>query len=1056
MEGEKVRRPAKNKKTGAKSSKSKKAENARQQPQLTKRENIRKKQSLPELLLEVLKNFPECYGECATPREAVEGDKQDRSLQDSEHDRALADFETLFKSKLKDATSRARDGSENLFHFLVMKRWWETSKAKLFFNWMLLQHEHHVLLGLEDHRGFTPMHNALFDKVDDFIDVVLEVHGLNVTGILEKKCSAGNCLHLATKHSFPNLVDMISKCTGNMDIFMGEERSPEDTPLHIAVQNVQALVSYDEAHSEMGDESERAEDDDDQHHQPIYDDDRELEDDDDDDDSDFQDTSEDDRSLESEGYLMNEEGLELDEEVEDLERESFRLESEEEREKRLTRVINNLDKDMARPRPVPSEEEDTFRSSQDTLFQHSMELPPQHSVRLLVEACPEALTIKNKADRTPYQEREYVLLNDPLVQKLVKAYAEKKPRPRGETEEIRESRARRIIVVEDPVAHYIRSFCMRKSRSREETMKRLYKPGHECHIEFDLEGMPTPVMKHEYLDQLEKHLKFESILKYVALPVLSVEPRSSRNPRSLQASPKDAQSELHRTGRSDLVAVFDWLWRRGVREIIKVMVVDDGDHPHADAAIVDALYGFKVEEWDWKRVDLCSDVIYESSPAVREVSLYSSGNNAVLMGWASAEGLGNRDKFPHLKKINLFVQDGLDDNERWKRNNRRFQERIFKQVQKGQKGLNGGKIDVKIIADNHAVKFSSGLSTTESIEEAPPWIRSIREYSTFLMNASMSLGKGKQVSSVKIAIIDDGIDATLHDLQSKIAGGATFCPYPHSSVLVNSYFVPRGKHGTLMAQLICDICPATQLYIARLEELPALTGSGRRVTARSAAKAVDWAVSCGVDIISMSWTIQATGQENEDIDKLKAAINKANSKNILMFCSASDQGANNKDECFPGGWNQCIRIGGATFTGEKLTWVDDRVDFWFPGRNVPFPSKDHKSITYESGSSVATAAASGLAGVLILSARLLHGDEYGKDKRNPFQDRTAMVNAFTMMARGSDGKFPRTDDIFNKLFKKKISQAALKPSRSVEINTLDWNDASKNALGALLMHIQGS
>ena len=78
------------------------------------------------------------------------------------------------------------------------------------------------------------------------------------------------------------------------------------------------------------------------------------------------------------------------------------------------------------------------------------------------------------------------------------------------------------------------------------------------------------------------------------------------------------------------------------------MVVDDGDLPHADAAIVEALYGFQVEEWDWKKMDLCADVIYESSPGVREVSLYSSGNNAILVGWASAEGLANRRNFPQV------------------------------------------------------------------------------------------------------------------------------------------------------------------------------------------------------------------------------------------------------------------------------------------------------------------------------------------------------------------------------------------------------------------------
>jgi hypothetical protein len=102
--------------------------------------------------------------------------------------------------------------------------------------------------------------------------------------------------------------------------------------------------------------------------------------------------------------------------------------------------------------------------------------------------------------------------------------------------------------------------------------------------------------------------------------------------------------------------------------------------------------------------------------------------------------------------------------------------------------------------------------------------------------------KEKQVTSMKIAIIDDGIDATVASLQPRIAGGATFCPYPHSSDLMNPYFVPSGNHGTLMAQLICSICPDSLLYIARLEELPTVTGRGRRVTAKSAAK-VSWTVS---------------------------------------------------------------------------------------------------------------------------------------------------------------------------------------------------------------------
>ncbi|OBT68012.1 hypothetical protein VE03_01564 [Pseudogymnoascus sp. 23342-1-I1] len=1028
------------------------------------------------LLSNALAKFPE---KCAEKCDPSMCERQDCNAVDGK--RELEEFEKLFKTRLKDATppkdvsGKVKGGTKNLFHIIVEKSWSKTPKQRRFLNWMLQQQEHQVLLGLEDDKGFTPMHNALYGKLDEFVDVVLEVEGLNIINILKKKCPAGNCVHLATKTYFPNLSDMVSKCARDKDILMGDENSPDDTPLHIAVQYVPVPFYDDRDVPGSDDETERPNHDGGQYAQQIHENDLEFSGDDDDDlDGDYNNSREDDESSVSDGesdrYLEGE-----DEQEQESVR--YKIETDQELEARLALILGDLDKRIVRPRPPlrtqdtkpntlqhPGIEEikngelevgNTSSASQVTPVQDLVELPLNHSVRLLVEACPEALTTKNRSGRTPYQEREHTLLNDPIVKTHVEKYAKKKVSS-SDTEEIREARAKRVVIAKDPVSHYIRSFCMRESKSREEIMKRLYKPGQECHIEFDLAGMPTPVIKHEYLDQLEKHLKFESILKYVALPVLAVESQPVRGLRRNRPPPSETKSDLHRNGRSDLVAVFDWLWGMGVREIIRVIVVDDGDLSHADTAIVEALYGFKVEEWDWKRVDLCSDVIYESSPHIREVSLYSSGNNAVLMGWASAEGLGNRDKFPHLEKVNLFVQDGLEDNGTWKWNNKRCREKIIKH---GKNGANGTEIDVKIIADNNLVKFSSELSTTENIEEAPAWIKSIRDFSTFLMHASMAEDKGNQVPPVKIAIIDDGIDATMHGLQPKIAGGATFCPYPHSSDLVNSYFVPRGKHGTLMAQLICDICPGTQLYIARLEELPTLTGGGRRVTARSAAKAVDWAVSCGVNIISMSWTIQTAVRENEDMKKLKAAIDRANTANILMFCSASDQGANTTEDCFPGDWNQCIRIGGATFTGEKLTWVDDKVNFWFPGRNVPFISKDGKSVVYESGSSVATAAASGLAGVLLYSARLLYSkklkdSETLKDKDNPFQDRTAMMNALTVMAKGVDAKFPRTDDILNKMFKKKIQQITKKITKN--INTLEWSEASQGALEALLNYIQGS
>ncbi|RSL79987.1 hypothetical protein CEP51_006902 [Fusarium floridanum] len=673
--------------------------------------------------------------------------------------------------------------------------------------------------------------------------------------------------------------------------------------------------------------------------------------------------------------------------------------------------------------------------------------PALTTVKLLVQACPEALGIKNVQKRTPYQEREYCLRESPGFNKAVAGYV-----ARHESEKkAAEQRVQRLLFVKDPIASYIRSYCIRNSKTREQTMSRLYRPGQERHIEFDLAGMPRSVVPSSYLEQLANHLRFESILKYVALPNMTIE--AVRKPKRRERNPtsrSDARAP-HQKGRTDLIKVFDWLWQNGVREILKVMVVDDKDPPHADSAIVEALEGFKVEEWDWKRIDLCSDVISNASLFVREASLYASGNNAVMMGWASAEGLGNRAKFPKLEKVNIFVREGLEDAETWKRFNCALKQGIEHYASKQcDSGCSEKGIDVQIIPDTNEVSFSSEFLNSDGyIDHDPAWITSVRDFATFLkQGADLQETEGKKVTPLRIAIIDDGIDATVSNIQDRIEGGATFCPYPHSSNLMNPYFAPSGDHGTLMAQLICRMCPDARLYIARLEELQTLKGTGRRFTATSAAKAVKWATDCGVDIISMSWTIQTAAPNSPEIEELRAAISSASQQNIIMFCSASDQGSHNTEASFPGNWNLCLRVGGATFTGEKLMWVEDSVDFWFPGHSAPLRSSDAKSTVSESGSSVATAMASGLAGVLIYCARLLGGSH-----EESFKKQDDIQKAFKAMSTGNERKFPRTEEILSKKFKEKIKARNPRGSKKPDIASLEW-DENKKALEDLFTYIK--
>ncbi|RSM19133.1 hypothetical protein CDV31_002054 [Fusarium ambrosium] len=679
---------------------------------------------------------------------------------------------------------------------------------------------------------------------------------------------------------------------------------------------------------------------------------------------------------------------------------------------------------------------------------HLDESPALTNVKLLVQACPEALGIKNGQNRTPYQEREHFLQELPSFKKAVADYAAKHESDKKAAEQ----RAQRILFVEDPIASYIRSYCIRNSKTREKTMTRLYRSGQERHIEFDLAGMPRSVVPSSYLEQLANHLRFESILKYVALPNMTIEPVQKQKRRERNPAPRSGVNAPRPKGRTDLIKVFDWLWQNGVREILKVMVVDNKDPPHADSAIVEALEGFKVEEWDWKRVDLCSDVISNASLFVREASLYASGNNAVMMGWASAEGLGNRVKFPKLEKVNIFVREGLEDSETWERYNRALKQGIEHHASKQRDGGCSEKaIDVQIIPDMNEVSFSSEFLNSDGyIDHDPAWITSVRDFATFLkQGANLQETEGKKVTPLRIAIIDDGIDATVSNIQHRIGGGATFCPYPHSSDLMNPYFAPSGDHGTLMAQLICRMCPDARLYIARLEELQTLKGTGRRFTATSAAKAVKWATDCGVDIISMSWTIQTAAPNSPEMEELRAAISNASQQNIIMFCSASDQGSHNTEASYPGNWNLCLRVGGATFTGEKLMWVEDSVEFWFPGHSAPLRSSDAKSTVYESGSSVATAMASGLAGVLIYCARLLGGSH-----QQSFRGQECITRAFRAMSSGNERKFPRTEEILSKKFKEKIKARNPRGTKKPDIASLEWNEENKKALEDLFIYIK--
>ena len=185
--------------------------------------------------------------------------------------------------------------------------------------------------------------------------------------------------------------------------------------------------------------------------------------------------------------------------------------------------------------------------------------------------------------------------------------------------------------------------------------------GIEKHVEFDLSSLPSSSISKDDLNRLARHLTFEDTLMYVALPKLRVEGpnRDNDHPSSPGLTGSSKSNSGHqdkipkgslpdssvppprdRFGLTDANIIFDWLLDNGVRRIFKVIVIDDGEIPHSDQAIEKALKPFKIEIWDWKKIDICSEtVVRAAGEHAKIVYMYSSGNNAVLRGWSCEAGL---------------------------------------------------------------------------------------------------------------------------------------------------------------------------------------------------------------------------------------------------------------------------------------------------------------------------------------------------------------------------------------------------------------------------------
>ncbi|KAF5573096.1 intracellular serine protease [Fusarium pseudoanthophilum] len=547
------------------------------------------------------------------------------------------------------------------------------------------------------------------------------------------------------------------------------------------------------------------------------------------------------------------------------------------------------------------------------------------------------------------------------------------------------------------IANYLKQTYLRNN-DRTRSLRFLYGDFSEKQLSFNLNGKSGELSEDDFREGY-KCAKFDDTLQSVRIPRFVVKPGPTK--KAIEAGGNTADDEKDPTeGRKDLCIIFDWLHKEAkVKKIFKVTVDDLGDTPHCDYAIEEALKKFDVEVWDWCKSDLCCETVAKTAPNARRVNLYWSGRNAVLRGWGDPQG--GLASLAHLEQVDIFLQSGIEGLTRNKANFNAFKKRL-------QDCASHKNLLVELHLPNKQRFMAQGSGAIGKTLQNHKWLQVMDGFSEFIKKVPQPHG----FKPIKIAIIDDGIDTTKKKLHNRIVGGQFFCEDESPSFCVSA-----GGHGTNMAILVSRVFPKAEIVSLKLDEHDQKDGS-RQFSIQSAANAVRYARYLGVDIINMSWSIEQTDSNLGPLMDLKRAILETCSKNILIFCSANDQGVTD-DKSYPGKFaqeagNKMCKIGAATATGAEFDYVHlESVNYLFPGRIVEEAQEDnvtdntsgmgHKDRSTE-GSSIATAFATGLAGLIFHITQLVSLD--CQEQNDPS---SRFVNHYTKL-RGDSGKMTKIFD----------------------------------------------
>ncbi|KAL7819971.1 hypothetical protein V8C26DRAFT_440687 [Trichoderma gracile] len=496
----------------------------------------------------------------------------------------------------------------------------------------------------------------------------------------------------------------------------------------------------------------------------------------------------------------------------------------------------------------------------------------------------------------------------------------------------------------------------------------------DIEISFHYDNLPTDINWRDFTDRFGRDstsgIKLDSVLQSVILPRIRV----------THGGNADAEHS-----RDDMAHMLRWLHAKGVRHIISLSVEDRGGpskNLHTQDAVQRCLSHFSVESLDWQWEDIDLEVIdnatlqwptrtsHTRQNPLRELWLRWSGKRAVLRLWSSKEGL---PKFLRLERVYLFKPDvhGTYDEEYIEQAIAQFR----KELANNSPGIEvivkesitrsdtGRESRTPFTRRRRVIPLDSSLELQEHLENAFRFSSCLKDEWTALQETSTSTAR----EDVVVAVIGDGVDIMDEELRNQCLMGKSFDYRESEDGQLRQVLRPpfvSGSDGTVIANLILQVCPMAKIYPIRLPE----NGCSLDPDPGYMVKAIEAALAKKATIMSLpksmmySLKLDSPGRRNFSSTVLRA-LERVRKEKVLMFCPSV-----NMDifSAYPKG---------IIFIDSMCHYADKKLQesgqyFLFPGLDMPLYHRALGMSDYVSSNSVSTALATGLAAVIIYLVKM--------------------------------------------------------------------------------------